>query len=223
LRFPWQQGLGAGDELEALQTDVMRFIAILGLCLVAIFSLVNGVQQEQASAQLSLEPAPKEQREQESVQQEPVPVPTKPRDPMPAAPEAPADQADSRETSTQDEEQQGFTLEFESVDALASLLAAGRLQLFAVVADEFHRYHPDGVYRQVEAPASYYEMDAATVPRRLRLQGESLFSGAVGWGVTLPAAAAVEVQRLVSTETRGKLLIGADASVRLERGESHLK
>lgn len=217
MRFPWQQGLGAGDELEALQTDVMRFIAILGLCLVAIFSLVNGVQQEQASVQASPEPAPNVKREQEIVQQDPMPVPTRQPDLMPAAPEAPADQDDSRETSTQDEERQGFTLEFESVDALASLLAAGRLQLFAVVADEFHRYHPDGVYRRVEAPASYYQMDAATVPRRLRLQGESLFTGAVSWGVTLPDDSVGEIQRLVSSASGGKLLISEDASVRLQR------
>jgi hypothetical protein len=35
-------------ELEALQTDVMRFIAILGLCLAAIFSLVHSAALEQA-------------------------------------------------------------------------------------------------------------------------------------------------------------------------------
>ncbi|MEE4660319.1 MAG: hypothetical protein V2J89_07615, partial [Halieaceae bacterium] len=94
-------------------------------------------------------------------------------------------------------------------------------QLFAVVADEFHRYHPDGVYRQVEAPASYYEMDAATVPRRLRLQGESLFDGAVGWGVILPDASVGEIERLVSSARGGKLLIGADASIRLESAEHY--
>lgn len=32
-----------GAELEALQTDVMRFVAILGLCLAAIFSLVQAL------------------------------------------------------------------------------------------------------------------------------------------------------------------------------------
>ena len=37
----WYQANGDA-ELEALQTDVMRFIAILGLCLAAIFSLVQG-------------------------------------------------------------------------------------------------------------------------------------------------------------------------------------
>ena len=33
--------------MEALQTDVMRFVAILGLCLAAIFSLVQRASLEQ--------------------------------------------------------------------------------------------------------------------------------------------------------------------------------
>ncbi len=45
-RYP----LGArGDETEALQTDVMRFMAILGLCLTAVFALVQGLPQGDAS------------------------------------------------------------------------------------------------------------------------------------------------------------------------------
>lgn len=48
--LPWQVPYGRGQsaaggdsEIEALQTDVMRFMAILGLCLMAIFSLVQSI------------------------------------------------------------------------------------------------------------------------------------------------------------------------------------
>jgi len=34
---------GGPDEAEMLQTDVMRFIAILGLCLMAVFALVQSL------------------------------------------------------------------------------------------------------------------------------------------------------------------------------------
>ena len=47
VRPPWGPSAQNAAELEALQTDVMRFIAILGLCLMAVFSLVNGAAQEQ--------------------------------------------------------------------------------------------------------------------------------------------------------------------------------
>ena len=33
----------AGQDTEALQTDVMRFMAIIGLCLMAVFALVQGI------------------------------------------------------------------------------------------------------------------------------------------------------------------------------------
>jgi hypothetical protein len=33
----------AGHDIEALQTDVMRFMAIIGLCLMAVFALVQGI------------------------------------------------------------------------------------------------------------------------------------------------------------------------------------
>jgi hypothetical protein len=42
---------GAGQEVEALQTDVMRFVAILGLCLLAVFALVQSIPLSPASAE----------------------------------------------------------------------------------------------------------------------------------------------------------------------------
>ena len=34
---------GAGSDTDALQTDVMRFMSILGLCLMALFALVQTI------------------------------------------------------------------------------------------------------------------------------------------------------------------------------------
>ena len=46
-RLPPAVGAAGGDT-EALQTDVMRFMAIIGLCLMAVFALVQGIPvQEQ--------------------------------------------------------------------------------------------------------------------------------------------------------------------------------
>ena len=41
MNYPWQPGVTPGDDVDSLQADVMRFIAIFGLCLAAIFSLVR--------------------------------------------------------------------------------------------------------------------------------------------------------------------------------------
>ena len=224
MRLPWQHGVSAGDELEALQTDVMRFIAILGLCLVAIFSLVNGAQQERVTEEL---PPHQDQVAEEQPPQAPeVKTESSPPVSRPIAPELSASQAQvteaevTRDSHSPDADEQGFALEFESGDALRSSLAAGHIRLFAVVNGDFKRYHPDGVFRQDKAPASYYQMDATTVPPRLRLQAESLYSEPDSWGVILPATAVADIQRLMSAESGGTLLIGADAGVRLAGDEN---
>ncbi|MEE9397832.1 MAG: hypothetical protein V3V31_12550 [Methylococcales bacterium] len=41
--MPGFRSVSPSDEMEALQTDVMRFMAILGLCLMAIFALVQSL------------------------------------------------------------------------------------------------------------------------------------------------------------------------------------
>ncbi len=224
MKLPWQYGVNAGDELEALQTDVMRFIAILGLCLVAIFSLVNGAQQDQATEE---QPPPQEQMTEEKPPQAPEVKPeSSPPASQPITPELSAPQTQvteaqaTRDSPSPDADEPGFALEFESGDALRSSLAAGHIRLFAVVNGDFKRYHPDGVFRQDKAPASYYQMDATTVPPRLRLQAESLYSEPDSWGVILPATAVADIQRLMSAESGGTLLIGADAGVRLAGDEN---
>jgi hypothetical protein len=41
-KYPPGSGAGGGDT-DALQTDVMRFMSIIGLCLMAVFALVQGI------------------------------------------------------------------------------------------------------------------------------------------------------------------------------------
>jgi hypothetical protein len=52
-RFPSASG-AAGNDTDALQTDVMRFMSIIGLCLMAVFALVQSIplQQPDKAAQL---------------------------------------------------------------------------------------------------------------------------------------------------------------------------
>ena len=63
-------GAGAAD----LQTDVMRFMAIISMCLVAIFALVQSIPLAPIPAQVTTPPSP-ELIEPEPVVEEPVPPP----------------------------------------------------------------------------------------------------------------------------------------------------
>jgi hypothetical protein len=48
----------AGSDTDALQTDVMRFMSIIGLCLMAVFALVQGIPvQEQGKAAQAVQAA----------------------------------------------------------------------------------------------------------------------------------------------------------------------
>jgi hypothetical protein len=44
---------GPGNDTDALQTDVMRFMSILGLCLMAVFALVQSIPQQDEDARRS--------------------------------------------------------------------------------------------------------------------------------------------------------------------------
>ncbi|MDH3888651.1 MAG: hypothetical protein OEU78_09135 [Gammaproteobacteria bacterium] len=45
-RFPAASG-AAGNDTDALQTDVMRFMSIMGLCLMAVFALVQSIPSQE--------------------------------------------------------------------------------------------------------------------------------------------------------------------------------
>jgi hypothetical protein len=50
-RLPPASGAAGGDT-DALQTDVMRFMSIIGLCLMAVFALVQGIPVQEQEVQL---------------------------------------------------------------------------------------------------------------------------------------------------------------------------
>lgn len=219
MRPPWDRSAQDLAELEALQTDVMRFIAILGLCLAAIFSLVNGAEREErtapppASEPLTREPAleapdPALSRTVSAAVAEPLQEvreqPQSTLKPQPADPET---------TSI------GFTLEFESEDVMHALQAAGRIQLLATGGGRCWQYLPGGGFKQIKAPPSYYRMHPETVPGQLRRLAAGLDAGeTIEWGVTLPEATSLSIRRLMAGRQGGSLVIGPDAEVGLERG-----
>ena len=235
MRPPWDHNAQGAGELEALQTDVMRFIAILGLCLAAIFSLVNSAQEEprdDMDSQVAVasptapstpvdlppptpvaEPAgePESRAQQAGEFESPAPVARTPRGLKPPAREV------TRQQPAEDSEQRGFTLEFESGDALERLLAAGRIRLFARAHDRFWMYRKTGAFEASESPGSYYRMQFETVPMRLRRLLQGVGAGeTLEWGVTLPHSTLQDIQQLMNGRRSGSLIIDANADVRLE-------
>ena len=232
MRPPWDPSAQNAAELEALQTDVMRFIAIIGLCLMAVFSLVNGAAQEQRAtrthpAEASRGESPTAPAVVNRAIPEDAPSPTRqptpPKQPAARPLQTPRPSPNPNAAAEPPPESvsvaQGFTLEFESADALAALLAAGRITLFARGEQQHWRYQFGSGFAPAEAPNSYYPMHPETVPAKLRnLAAGKLNTAPTAWGVTLPSATSRKIQQLMTERTGGALLIDADGEVRLEDG-----
>lgn len=217
----------AGGAAE-LQTDVMRFMAILSLCLVAIFALVQSIPAEVPVAGTSATepvaktpvapsaPAPIDPPEDESppsasltlAKTEPPATPAPPVDRATGPVRPPAEQAD------------GFTLRFESDAALLALVARQDVGVYAISGAEAQRMSMERgrmAFWPASVPKRFHEMESGTVPRELReALARNGTASPVTWAVTLPGGIARELDRFLSQGSGGELVIAANGRVRLE-------
>ena len=214
MRSPLFYPLNRGMDAEAggvadLQTDVMRFMAILALCLVAIFALVQSIP---------LLPTPVEPPEVEAdAAQSAIPEPEiiEPEPPAPAEIEKPPEPIPAPAP-------QGFTLRFETDLALTRLVARNEVGLYAITAEKSLRMNVNRGefgFWAASVPNQFHEMDETTVPddvlSALRRAG-SVKSSDVKWGVTLPTKMRQQLNGFLSEFEGGSLVIGADGSLRRE-------
>jgi len=224
LAYPLTRGIN-GDSGGAadLQTDVMRFMAILGLCLVAIFSLVQSlpteVQVQEAQAKTEPVPAP-----QAVVTAEPtIEVTREPETrPLPTQ-NITLTQPQSVSTSAPpvDAVEEGFTLRFESDHALTRLVAMGQIGFYAINDSRAQRMTVSDSrisFWDASTPNRFHEMDASTVPRAVldALARTGANAGAANWGATLPAKLSAQLESLMQQHTGGALVIQADGQLQLE-------
>ena len=216
LYYPMNRGgdADAGGATD-LQTDVMRFMAILSLCLVAIFALVQSiplaptppvpnqpVPDSQTETMLAELP-PDVVQEREIVLIRPAPAPAEP----PAAEAAP----------TED----GFSLRFETDAVLTRLVARQLVGFYAITPESSSRMDiTDGdiSFWSASLPGQYHEMDESTVPDNVMAAfRKSNQSNDVKWGVTLPASMSQELNAYLTSESGGALVILANGNLDLRR------
>jgi hypothetical protein len=262
LAYPLNRGAdmdvgGAAD----LQTDVMRFMAIISLCLVAIFALVQSMPiappvapdttEEQVTEEQVVVPEQvvvQEQvvvEEQVAVEEQVVAVAMKPTPaapisltrpkwtpkyqpkPTPQVAQAPPPATTPVAEVSVDapappvEEQDGFTLRFESDAALTRLVAAGQVGVYAIDAGSARRMTVSDSrisFWDASVPNSFHEMEVSTVPRPVvdALTRSGVDTSAVSWGVTLPGKLKTQLDGLMQQQRGGSLLIGINGQIRLE-------
>lgn len=120
-------------------------------------------------------------------------------------------------------EKQGFSLRFDSAEALDRLVAAGSVTLYAMANQQAWRLSMGAgrpAVAQAPFPAWFHEMSAATVPahylQSLKKAAPNPGQSAVVWGVQLPAATKADIARLTRGRQGGALLIHGDGQVILE-------
>jgi len=202
LSYPLSRATdGEAGGIADLQTDVMRFMAILAICLVAIFALVQSLPLPEATPQPARQPAP-----EPVIQTEPLPVPKKDPAPTPT-PAAPI-------------QQEGFTLQFENDLALTRLVARNEIGLFAMFDGESLRMNVNRgrfSFWRASTPNEFHEMDPSTVPSDVASTLRRTNNDpAVRWGVTLPASMQKQLDDLLQTGQSGAIYIGSDGQMRLE-------
>ena len=234
LFYPLNRGMdaeagGAAD----LQTDVMRFMAILSLCLVAIFALVQSIPlAPSAEERPAIRQASESEIVETPVEQPPSPerVVTPEREikltrpqPRKLAP-PPAQAIASVETAPveADPPQEGFTLRFEDDIALTRLVARNEVGLYAIFPEKSFRMNVNRgqmSFWPASVPQQFHEMDVATVPKPVvdALQrSNGLRAQGLQWGVTIPSGTARQLDQYLREATGGELIIDADGDLRLE-------
>ncbi len=224
LFYPLSRGMDSeAGGVADLQTDVMRFMAILALCLVAIFALVQSIPVSTVAPEIPVAEVPAPISTPDTA---PVPVPKPAPEPLPVpmpepvvlesvvtAPPKPAMPMPDR----------GFTLKFETDLALTRLVARNEVGLYAIGPEKSLRMNVNRgrlSFWPASIPNEFHEMDAATVPedvvlalrRSMGLQNES-----IKWGVTLPPDMQDQLTLFMNTAESGALIITARGDVQLEQ------
>lgn len=247
-RSPLAYPLNRSADLDAggaadLQTDIMRFMAILSLCLVAIFALVQSipltpietvgvedtpvVPTPEPIVVAVPEPDPVVQPQSEAPPVEKAVVLTRPKwqpkyvpAEKPVASADPVIEAPSPPPPTESREE-GFTLRFASDAALMRAVASQQVGLYAIESGRAQRMTVSESrvsFWDASTPNTFHEMKTSTVPTAVidALTRTGSTAGEVSWGVTLPGKMTLQLDQLMQAHRGGSLIIDAGGEIHWE-------
>jgi hypothetical protein len=120
-----------------------------------------------------------------------------------------------------DNEEEGFTLRFESDAALMRLVATSHVGLYALEQDRAQRMTVSESrisFWAASTPNTFHEMETSTVPGAVieALTRTGTKAGTASWGVTLPGKLKTQLDDLMREHSGGSLIIGASGDIRWE-------
>lgn len=237
MLLPTQPYLNSSpDEAANLETDVMRFMAILGFCLMIIFALVQAIpmvpQATDAGVDTTPEPAKKVKKAGKVTESFSMPV-TMTLAPTPADTEvetsattsvqteiltAEQDQApdpvqpNPRQESTPSETPH-WSLRFASDDAMLQLLRQDLIGVFVRTDGELRQLNAAGVATPVAGQFKLYPMQPDTVPVFFRTLMSNQYNDELAWSVSLSSKLQQQLRQSMQQDSPGTLLIQANGVV----------
>ncbi len=231
MKSPLFYPLNRGQDAEAggiadLQTDVMRFMAILALCLVAIFAIVQSIPLAPSIVEPEPAPAPAPAREPKPqlVEQPQAAQVVEPMQEIVLTRSQPQRQIEPPRQEQQTEPvEEGFTLRFEDELTLTRLVARDAVGLYAILPDRSFRMsinRGEISFWPASTPNQFHEMDATTVPPAVleafaRRDGST--TETLQWAVTIPTATSRQLEQHLREADGGALIIDARGDLRLEQ------
>ncbi|MCR9259434.1 MAG: hypothetical protein NXH95_06910 [Pseudomonadaceae bacterium] len=196
-------------EEDSLQADVMRFMAIVAFCLIAVLAMVRNspgvekvIEPQQSAVYVLSDPRPEPERQPEPVPEPepepeptPTPTPTPTQEPEPEPPAAPSDTT------------KGLTLAFASEADFMRLISKGRITLYAYAGRSFLTTSDTYSFHSTKPPQQFYEIDKQTIPSHVLEAADLQEKADLQWGVGLSPRIEKQISQYIEANVNGQLHI----------------
>lgn len=213
---------------DGLQTDVMRFMAIIAFCLIAVLALVRNADPVTESplplpAEHSAEKAHVPETPAPRAEMLPAPIPARRQaEPQLETQSPPETPAKIPNLESEPVPSPGLALRFASDQDFLRLIETGRVRIYAFRPED-PRGTALGLGRNLEfvnsdPPGRIYELEAGTIPPRvvasLGRATRTRKPGGYSWGVRMPIELEASIRSWIDRGVEGELIIDRYAEVR---------
>ncbi|MFP6815810.1 MAG: hypothetical protein VB949_09115 [Pseudomonadales bacterium] len=186
------------NDNDSLQTDVMRFMAIIGFCLMAVLAVVRNV--EPTVSPVAAEPKP--------AMDDAIPVPetVEPEQIAAQPPLQSEPQPDSQQTP---QAERGLSLRFATDRDFLRLVTKGEIHVYAYKAHTVLGLDRNFDFLSAEPPGRVYELLPETIPSLIfaALGRATSQSNSYTWGVRMPRKLEGKIRHFVERGVHGELVI----------------
>lgn len=215
------QGKFADSDVQMMETDIMRFLAMIALCLAIIFAIVSGSgasDEKKANSPASVDPVttldevkakPEQAVKPEKLAQVVLPQQEKSKQAEQAEQSmpTPTPPPTKQNKKQQVKQKKGYQLTFASDTVFTQLVQQHTIQLYKITKDLSYRWQQG--WHVENKPQQYYQLHVETLPDRYQQQvklNDNI-------GVVLPDHTQAALQQLTEQYESGLLVIGHKALI----------